>query len=83
MSVTVSDPVATEGTVGKLPNTHLFLFFFLETCFVMFMSSCIFELKCFCGPLYGVFVPPGAALTELHVFNLDAVHLWETATGTF
>lgn len=74
--------MATEGTVGKLLKTHFFSFF-LETRFVMFMSACIFELKCFCGPLYGVFVPPDAALTELHVLNLDAVHLSETAAGTF
>lgn len=60
-----------------------FVSVFAETHFVTFMSACIFELKCFCGPLYGAFVLPDAALTELHVLNLDAVHLSETAAGTF
>lgn len=60
-----------------------FVSVFVETRFVMFMSACIFELKCFCGPLYGAFVPPDAALIELHVLNLDAVHLSEMAAGTF
>lgn len=80
VNLTIPDPVATEGTNKKTLKTH----FFLSISFLLSFNFCIyFYPEMLCGPLYGGSVPPDAALTELHVLNLDAVYPLEMQPGLF